>query len=59
MVGAVSSREQCIEIVKVSCPTANIASMEKNFVDGRTDIACYCHTGSDYTPGKVLLYFAN
>lgn len=52
MAGIVSSREQCIEKVKALCPEANIANMEKNFIDGRNDIACYCHTGDDTTPGK-------
>jgi len=57
MAGVVSTREECIQMVKTLCPEANIANMEKNFIDGRADIACYCHTGSDTTPGKPLCHF--
>jgi nitrite reductase/ring-hydroxylating ferredoxin subunit len=53
MAGVVSTREQCIQTVKALCPVSNIANMEKNFIDGREDIACYCHTGDDITPGKL------
>ena len=56
MAGVVSTREQCIEKVKALCPEANIANMEKNFIDGRDDIACYCHTGDDTTPGKLFCH---
>jgi hypothetical protein len=44
-VGEVASEEDCIELVRDLCPSANIANME---LDGEG--ACWCQYGDDMTP---------